>query len=401
MYLLFLLRSYRPRSRTQSPPHGADPAVSQRAPETAAAGQIADGPARHLEAPAVLGREQPEGRRVTAPLHNYDFNDENYIDKNKQMRHDKINGFLKIAIVLVHVQHTPCNDSTAAASTSSRGDQHGKVGGHDAGAHAMGADLKRYNHDITGRMPEGQQSVTDIGSTIQSIDSKVENLYNRVADMENWKQEIATDMQKWKEETLQEAKQAATAAASTATGITRTAPRIYSSSAAATSSSRSSWRPRIVHIRGFAPYGSAEPEQLSKEACIAVQKELGEMMGIQCKETTTWLQPFNRNQAVRFECLDANDNQCKAWSDNLNKNINQARWKIKEKEVKGAVETSPSRRTAVRAFFDARDDLRALNKNEVFQECRRALELWDRTAMIRIGYYNKTPRLGIGTSPPL
>lgn len=111
---------------------------------------------------------------------------------------------------------------------------------------------------------------------------------------------------------------------------------------------------------------------MSKEACIVIQTELADMMGMQFKEVTNWPQPFMRNHTVSFECFDADDYQCKSWSHRANKNINHMSCRIREMDAKCAVETSPARRTALRAFFDAREDLRGLNKNN-FEECQIAV----------------------------
>lgn len=128
---------------------------------------------------------------------------------------------------------------------------------------------------------------------------------------------------------------------------------------------------------------------MGKGECIAIQLEHSDMMGLQFKEETKWRQPFMKNHAVSFGCLGADDYARKAWSDRDNKKNTQMGWATRGKEVKCAVETSPARRTALRAFFDAHEDLRSLNKNINFEECQRALELWDNTGLVRVGYFSK------------
>lgn len=60
-------------------------------------------------------------------------------------------------------------------------------------------------------------------------------------------------------------------------------------------------------------------------------------------------------------------------------------YKINGKEVRCGVETSPARTAMLRSVCEAKDDLHTPNRAYELSECRRALELWDRTGMSRCG----------------
>lgn len=52
-------------------------------------------------------------------------------------------------------------------------------------------------------------------------------------------------------------------------------------------------------------------------------------------------------------------------------------------DAKGAVETSPNRRRALRAYFEARDTARSINPGYVFEECARSC------ACVRLGAFGR------------
>lgn len=59
----------------------------------------------------------------------------------------------------------------------------------------------------------------------------------------------------------------------------------------------------------------------------------------------------------------------------MNKRLKELDYKARSKAVLAGDETSPSRRAALNTFFDTKEDLVALNRSVIFEECHRAFEL--------------------------
>lgn len=112
----------------------------------------------------------------------------------------------------------------------------------------------------------------------------MQNIENKVGDMQTWKAEVKQDLERIKADVIEEARIAARTAPGTAS--TSTARPWTSISSIFTTTTTSTWRRRIAHTRGLAPYGSPIGEE-----CIAIQRELAGLMGDDFKKTTEWLQP--------------------------------------------------------------------------------------------------------------
>lgn len=75
--------------------------------------------------------------------------------------------------------------------------------------------------------------------------------------------------------------------------------------------------------------------------------------------------------------------------DNINIRLKRDPLLVRGFEVKGALETSPSRKQALRSFFEAGDWVRGLNPPYNFEECARSLELWGKAGCVKIGWHHK------------
>lgn len=114
---------------------------------------------------------------------------------------------------------------------------------------------------------EGVQNVVQKGNgNVETLDNTVKHINSRITDLEKPKSEMHDA--KLKQDTIQEAvRAAATSTATTTTRIISTAP------SAAASSSATKWRPRIVHIRGFAPFGAPGADKLSERSAQHARDE--------------------------------------------------------------------------------------------------------------------------------
>lgn len=157
---------------------------------------------------------------------------------------------------------------------------------------ATGADLKRYNDDISRRIQSAQESVSVMGNTMERIENRVQNAKTRVTDMESWKQEITRvsthgrrrpSRRRRKRQSPRRRHQLHRPGQVPEPGLRPRAPQAVRKRQAGD---------RIAHIRGFAPYGTPDSDKLGKDECIAIQTELSEMMSLLFNEETKWLQPF-------------------------------------------------------------------------------------------------------------
>lgn len=84
--------------------------------------------------------------------------------------------------------------------------------------------------------------------------------------------------------------------------------------------------------------------------------------------------------------------------DLINLELQRRPVRVRNIDIKGAVQTSPKPRRSLRAYFEARDIARALIAGYVFEECARSLELWDSSACVRLGAHDRRAKAWIWCS---
>lgn len=96
--------------------------------------------------------------------------------------------------------------------------------------------------------------------------------------------------------------------------------------------------------------------------------------------------PFIKNHSISAEVLAAGPHDVNMLLDTINIKLKKEPVLVRGHEINGALETSPSRKQALRSFFEARDWVRGLNPAYKFEECARSLELWDETGCVKVGW---------------
>lgn len=149
------------------------------------------------------------------------------------------------------------------------------------------------------------------------------------------------------------------------------------------------WRAIIIHCRGQAPFGRAETNMISRVEAEHVQAQILDRVPEVYKPRVKFLSHYMKNHSVSAEILAAGVNGAKLISDLINLELQKRPIMVTNVEIKGAFETSPGRRRAIRSNFDTRDIAKSMNPTYVFEECSRSLALWDSTACIRLGYVDR------------
>lgn len=125
---------------------------------------------------------------------------------------------------------------------------------------AKNDDMQKVATDINSRTEEWQNFVQRVNEKVVNFGNNVQQLDMRPTNLEKWKKtDMHDEMTMLKQDAIQEALRAAiTTRPSTTTTARRSTPPTSSSSS---NSSSTTWKPRVVHIRGLAPFGSPEPDR--------------------------------------------------------------------------------------------------------------------------------------------
>lgn len=235
---------------------------------------------------------------------------------------------------------------------------------------ATGADVKKYNDEITGRIEAVQTIVTELGGAVGKLDSKVCDVDCRVNAFE---ENVATV-----EECLRTAERGERVGGPDVPG-------------GAAPGGPCQGMPRIVHIRGWNPYGSPAESKLTKEQARQLQAQIAAAMSAEWCDRTLWLTPFVQNHCISAELLMAdNPQEVKKLADNINLVIKRGAITVADKDIRATVETSPRRREYLRQWFQAREHLAQLNPDKEWTVCERALEIWIKRMTKRFGYRDAT-----------
>lgn len=151
------------------------------------------------------------------------------------------------------------------------------------------------------------------------------------------------------------------------------------------------WMPRIAHVRGLSPYGSAAENVLSKEDAKALQARISAGMYAEWHDRTRWLSHLMQNHCVRWELLlIEHRNEVKKLADYSNMTIKGGSIHIADQDLRASVETSPRRREHLRQWLQTREHLTQLNPRKEWAVCERALDIWNKKMTKRLGYRDAT-----------
>lgn len=82
--------------------------------------------------------------------------------------------------------------------------------------------------------------------------------------------------------------------------------------------------------------------------------------------------------------------RCKFFADCFNEDLVAASIRVRDCEVRAAAQTSPTRIRALKTAHSKHEEIARLNPGVLFETYQRALEIWDKSATVTLGSYNRT-----------
>lgn len=159
------------------------------------------------------------------------------------------------------------------------------------------------------------------------------------------------------------------------------------SSAAA--SSAEGWVPPTIHFRAWAPHGAPSSQKLAKIERLELQKESDKKTPQEWRTRTRWLAPFILSHSLSMEVLNASPMDSKRLADIVNMALAEHPVEVRGSRVRVAVESSPARRRLLQIWHLQRDLIIGLNGDNV-TKCERALEIYNKIGMVRIGHIGRS-----------
>lgn len=241
-----------------------------------------------------------------------------------------------------------------------------------------------------------QQLKTDLATELKKTNDQVGALANSV-DAARKKIDTVDDRMSTLEKRVKSMEEAAACPPPQHTGRPSTTRTSTGSRTSASSSPQTcdDWVPRVLHWRGWAPYGSNDSSKISRTEAEQVHAQILDRVPEDLRPGIKLLSPFVKNHSVSAEILAASYNDTKRICDLVNLELQRRPIRVRNVNIKGAVETSPARRRALRAYFEARELVRQMNVGYIFEECARSFELWDNSACVRLGFYDRKREEGI------
>lgn len=159
-----------------------------------------------------------------------------------------------------------------------------------------------------------------------------------------------------------------------ATDIINTSSTAQSSSSVAPPAD-DGWRPRVVHVRGWAPFGCSATHKLNKKEAIDFQAEIDKRLTEEWKDKARCMGPLVMSHSLSLEILDASCTDAKRLADKLNLSFAASPLNTKGSPCGAACERSPALRRLLAMWCSNRDIAVAPNGPKI-TKCPRALEIY-------------------------
>lgn len=131
------------------------------------------------------------------------------------------------------------------------------------------------------------------------------------------------------------------------------------------------WTPRLIHIRGFCPYGSGA--KLNRRAAAETQKIILSNMEPGDRIRLQTLEPFVQNHQLSFQ-VRATENDIRQMCDKINIMLATKKFNCKNYELKAVLEISPDRKKACKAYCSAVDAMKSMGNEGSWEACGRSLK---------------------------
>lgn len=152
-------------------------------------------------------------------------------------------------------------------------------------------------------------------------------------------------------------------------------PRTSTGSSTSASSRRdhaAEWQPRLVLVRGFAPYGAGPEKNIRKSEIGAVQGAILQCCDERLRSVLEPCQGYALNHNVAFRVPPTED--ARATADLVDKRLQAKSFKVRGCSVRASAETHPSRRRACAKYYAIIVSLRRLRvEGKDYEPCARGL----------------------------
>ena len=151
-------------------------------------------------------------------------------------------------------------------------------------------------------------------------------------------------------------------------------------------STNGGFQPKLVFVRGFAPYGCAASDKLTRSEYAKESNELHLMLPEPLRSSVRIADPFPLSFQVAFRVMGGRD-ECEVVRDHLANGIAKKSFKIKGNDLKVSIEVSPERRTAFSKLHCALERVSAVVSADKIEVCKRTftiMELPDFNVIARI-----------------
>lgn len=159
-------------------------------------------------------------------------------------------------------------------------------------------EMRKMMGNIMDSMARSDQ-LADIGAKVESVTAEVKNAIKRVEDLDGKVEKHGKQIDEIKED-IERLKQA---------------PRATASAPSAHSAFPAGWVLRLVHTRGWAPFGTPMGDKIGKSAALDLQHKLPARLLAEVAQRIRWPQPFMTNHNVMLECLDPGERAAKQVAD--------------------------------------------------------------------------------------
>lgn len=208
---------------------------------------------------------------------------------------------------------------------------------------------------------------------MDEVTEKVGEVNNRLEhveeDVKSFKAQVAKEIQELKNNA---------AAASSSTPPPRSTTMTESAGATA------SWRARVIHIRGWSPYGSKPDTKLTKSDARDLQQRVQALLDEEDQRKLRW--PDTPDiRLISAEVLNAQQEDPKSVCDRIQLQLMRQDIKLQGNSTRAGLEVSPAKKMRLREWFDAKDLIKQLNLETPQSFPERGMETWDGTEMLRIG----------------
>ena len=141
-------------------------------------------------------------------------------------------------------------------------------------------------------------------------------------------------------------------------------------------SSVTQWEPRYVFIRGFAPYGCASSDKLTRTQDNENAQQFLDMVPAHLKEFVKLDDPYPLSFQLAFR-VTGGRSRCLVIRDLFTNGIDQHTITIKGKPVKASVEISPDKRVSFKELYGAVERINSKVDSAKVEVCRRTFTVYE------------------------